>query len=229
MGIEKNMWRRKELEENKQYVLLLCEGEGRRFCCVSEFGSSVATAVYSTEVIPNEALTNYEFRLIEEHYKTTDGQRFGFGPHGEWATETEVKERLEYERYGPVSEYGDRIIQFPRKTYDPKNYRKILRQLANGDLPVYIRIPKNCTLSYKNPKGINESESKLVGFAQIPPSEYEALLEREKIYIRKFILPSGCTVELSEDIGDFPVELKYLLTSKEASETIIRSQSTRTW
>jgi hypothetical protein len=90
------MWKRIEIDKDKRYILDLCQ-EGRRFCRVSELGSTESQdyLVFSTEVIPNELIEKYEFDEIQSRYKTSDGRSFYFGPHGEWLVDIEYEAFIE--------------------------------------------------------------------------------------------------------------------------------------
>jgi len=71
------LWKKIEINPNKEYVLHLCRYE-HRFCRVVEKISkeNKGCLVFSTEVIPNSLLKKYETKLTEENYKTIDGRKF---------------------------------------------------------------------------------------------------------------------------------------------------------
>ena len=99
------MWKRIEFVDKYRYVLLLCEVSSHRYCRVARVGEKDENAIHTTDVIPIELLRNYRIEEIEHNYPIATGEQFGFGPHGEWYVDSELKEMALHDRFGPVSEY----------------------------------------------------------------------------------------------------------------------------
>ncbi len=88
------MWKQVPISDDKRYVLNLCQSaDRRRFCVVTEIGVQAPDMVLQTEEVSPATLRSYAFQEIEGRTRTTDGQVFVFGAHGEWFTEIEA-ERL---------------------------------------------------------------------------------------------------------------------------------------
>lgn len=102
------MWKRIALDINRSYKLQLCQDQEthRRYCRIAETGDRAiyeACVVFETGAVPNELLAGYQWETIQKNFHTTSGQRFEFGSHGEWFSERESAEMLEYD-LGKLSE-----------------------------------------------------------------------------------------------------------------------------
>lgn len=85
------MWKIFQVEDSKRYVLNLCQNvKGHRYCAVTESGSSAPDMVRQTVEVPPELIRRRAFREIEQ-LTLRDGDRFVFGPHGEWFTTAEAE------------------------------------------------------------------------------------------------------------------------------------------
>jgi hypothetical protein len=85
------MWWRKEVADNKKYVLSLVQDEeGHRYCAASEVGACPAGAVFQTKPIVGSALRKIRgYGALRIRFKASAGLDFDFGAHGEWFTEQE--------------------------------------------------------------------------------------------------------------------------------------------
>jgi hypothetical protein len=86
------MWKKRQIFDDRHYVLSLCQSKGgTRFFVVSEVGEDVPDLVFQTQEIAPALLRDYAWRAIEEQYTLSNGEKFVFGPHGEWFTLAEEK------------------------------------------------------------------------------------------------------------------------------------------
>ena len=94
-----------DIDTTKEHILQLCQNpKGRRYYelyCVAD--PIEKNCVFTTEVIPIELLEPSKINSIQKHCKLSNGQGFGFGGHGEWFTESEMKSMLDYD-LGKTSE-----------------------------------------------------------------------------------------------------------------------------
>jgi len=110
------MWKRVPLDDNKQYILNLCQdSEQRRFCALTELGHEHPHAVGTTSVIPIELLRKNAWGEISSHFPLLPYNiKFLFGPHGEWLTEQE-NHAIETEGFSSVPWITAHPPRFPPK------------------------------------------------------------------------------------------------------------------
>ena len=110
------MWKRIAISDDRRYILNLCQSEdGTRYCVVSEAGGEVPDVVFRTEEIAPALLRSYATRQIEERGVLTNGERFVFGPHGEWFTIPEVEALMDPYARNPVPWATDKPPTLPPK------------------------------------------------------------------------------------------------------------------
>jgi hypothetical protein len=92
----RKIWRRSEIEMDKQYVLLLIEGDsGDREFEIREVSQIFAPVndgrcAYRTKVIPDiDAILRGDIEGISEIVVLENGMKFGFDSNGRWYTEEE--------------------------------------------------------------------------------------------------------------------------------------------
>lgn len=87
------MWKRTELDKNKEYFLSLCQkSNGDRYFSLHEVGENVETeAQFTTETVPFELLFKLDLEDISESVSLINGKTFGVDAHGIWLYQNEME------------------------------------------------------------------------------------------------------------------------------------------
>ena len=88
-----------DIEKGKTYVLQLCQKEdGIRYSKFLEVGMELdSNCVFVTKKMDYEFLSSDKGKSLEDYVPLEDGRSFGFGGHGEWFTEAEMKSMRAYD------------------------------------------------------------------------------------------------------------------------------------
>ena len=91
----RKIWKRSDVDENKEYVVLLCDdGQGDRYyelCEISQITEKSLNpdCVFVTEVVPIQLILNGNVGGISETVKLTNGDPFYCEAHGIWLSKQE--------------------------------------------------------------------------------------------------------------------------------------------
>jgi len=101
MPKRKPVWKRTDIDESKNYVLLLLKNDaGFREFELREINKQHdpvkgGQCSYTTEIIPIELVFSGNVMTISENVKLNNGENFTFTSNGQWLTSSESKKIME--------------------------------------------------------------------------------------------------------------------------------------